>query len=83
MTLQKTITAGELADRENPTARAIWAAVQRGELRLTADGCPVTDIRIDAMYNWLEVTLSDTFKMPLTSDIRLNIKPVRQSTSTA
>jgi hypothetical protein len=83
MARHKTISAGELAERKNAQARAVWAAARRGEVQLLADGFPVTDMRVDKQYHWLEVTLGHTFKMPVTSDMRLKIKPMRQPTGKA
>ena len=47
MELPKKIAAAKLADRANPTARAIWAAVKRGEVRVTWDGVSIVGMSID------------------------------------
>jgi hypothetical protein len=49
MTLPSSITAGELAQRNNPTAIEIWAAIERGIARVTWEELTILGISRDQM----------------------------------
>ena len=63
MKLPKTITAGELADRNNPTARAIWSAVKRGEARVTWENSTIIGMMIDKKYNQLHLKIDENTRI--------------------
>ena len=58
MTLPTLITAGALAESDNPIAKAVWQAVKRRQVQLILNGNIVRAARSngnqDQVYLWLE-----------------------------